>query len=189
MNHQLNNVRDPINKENDANKLREVGAPSRAPQPLALIDCGEFSLLISSKDIVTSMSAQKIVAPTIPHACGAIEFEQNSVPVFAFNKALQLQSRLPSSQMTLVVIQHESYLFSLGAVALQKLDMMDLHFYPVPVNMRSRKQPFTQFAIVNKRVAGLSSAAELWRLLKIRHATTDIPAINPQHICKEQVNG
>lgn len=183
MNLEHENIRGDAEHKNDVdNKLRAVSPSSAVVEPLALMDCGEFSLLISSKDIVTLMSAQKIIPSKATHTCGAIEFEQQSIPVFAFNKALQLQPNLPSAQMTLVIIQHQSWLFALCCFALEKIEMADLHFYAVPLNMSSRKQPFAQFAVVNKRAAGLTSAAELWRLLEMRNAVQSVPVIKIQEL-------
>jgi chemotaxis signal transduction protein len=171
---------DAEHKNDIDNKLRTVTPSSMSAEPLALMDCGEFSLLISSKDIVTLMSAQKIVTFAAAHSCGVIEFEQQCIPVFAFNKALQLQSKLPSTQMTLVIVQYQSNLFAVCCAALEKIEMTDLHFYSVPLSMSSRKQPFTQFTIINKRTAGLTSAADLWRLLTMRNAIQAIPVAKPQ---------
>ena len=153
---------------NEKSQLRAVPATHNTDEPLALMDCGELSLLISSKDIVTLISAQKMVASTIAHACGAIEFEQQLIPVFALNKALQLSDNLSSNQLTLVVLQHQTRLFALGCCALEKIDTPDLQFFSVPLSMSSRKQPFMQFAVLNNRAAGLTSAANLSRLLDMR---------------------
>ncbi len=167
-------------------KLQVVAPASHLAEPLALINCGEFSLLISSKDIVTLISAQKMVsaqkvAPSkAAQVCGEIEFEQQMIPVFAFNKSLQLQPKLLSMQMTLVVLQHESYLFAICCSGLEKLNAADLHFYKVPLSMSNRKQPFAEFAIVNRVAAGLSSAAELWRLLSLRKAVPLMPSVQSQ---------
>ena len=179
-----NNVdnKNVVNKNVVDKKLRAVSPSSASAEPLALMDFGEFSLLISSKDIVTLMSAQKIIAPVAENTCGAIEFEQHIIPVFTFNKALQLQSSLPSVPMTLVIIQHQSYLFALACSALEKIEMAEHHFYPVPLSMSSRKQPFAQFAVVNKRAVGLSSATDLWRLLEMRNATQSVPTVKTQMI-------
>jgi hypothetical protein len=152
----------------EKSQLRAVPTTHNADEPLALIDCGELSLLISSKDIVTLMSAQKIIASTLVQACGAIEFEQQQIPVFALNKALQLSANLSANQLTLVVVQHQTRLFALGCCALEKIERPDLQLFSVPVSMSSRKQPFTQFAVLNNRAAGLTSAANLSRLLELR---------------------
>lgn len=161
-------------------KLRVVESSANTAEPLVLMDCGDLSLFISSKDIVTLMSAQKIIASDIPHACGAIELEQVVVPVFALNKTLQLQPQPPSEHMTLVILQYDSRLFALCCFGLEKLELAELKIYPVPISMSSRKQPFAQFAVVNKRAAGLSSAAEVWRLLSMRNAVQAIPAVKNQ---------
>lgn len=179
------NIRnDAGHKSNTDNKLRAVTPSSTPAEPLALMDCGEFSLLISSKDIVTLVSAQKIIASVSAHTCGAIEFEQQEIPVFLFSKTLQLQSALPAEHKTLVVIQHQSNLFALCCSALEKMELDNLHFFAVPLSMSSRKQPFTQFAVVNKRAAGLTSAAELWRLLTMRNAVQDIPKVKTQSLAQ-----
>ena len=153
---------------NEKNQLRAIPTSQSADEPLALIDCGEFSLLISSKDIVTLMSAQKITASNIAQACGAIEFDHQQIPVFGFNKALQLTEKLSANQLTLVVLNYQARLFAVGCCALEKIEIPELQFFPVPVSMSSRKQPFTQFAVLNNRAAGLTSAANLSRLLDMR---------------------
>jgi len=153
---------------NEKNPLRAIAASSNADEPLALLDCGELSLLVSSKDIVTLMSAQKIIPTDIAHACGVIEFEQQEIPVFALTKALQLSPGLSPQQLTLVVLQHQARLFALGCSGLEKIESPDLQLFSVPISMSSRKQPFTQFAVLNKRAAGLTSAAHLWALLTMR---------------------
>lgn len=169
------------NENNRSEQKMQVVAPAlHSAEPLALLMCEEFSLLIPSRDIVTLVSSQKILFSNIAQACGEIEFNQHSVPVFAFTKALQLQPQLPVEQMTLVVLQYESYLFAICCSELKKLNAVDLHFYTVPLSMSSRKQPFTQFAIVNHVAAGLSSTAQLWRLVRLRKAGQAIPLLPTQ---------
>lgn len=165
MNHEHDN-----NRAERSQTLRAVKSHDKITDPLALMDCGQFSLLISSKDIVTLMSAHKMIASAVEHTCGMVEFEQQLIPVFAFNKALQLQTSVANKHMTLVIFHHDSHTFAVCCSALEKVDPLALDFFPVPVSMSSRKQPFTQFAVVNKRAAGLSSAAELWQLLTLRNA-------------------
>ncbi len=162
--------------------LREVRVSVNNNEPLALMHFGDFSLLMSSKDIVTLMSAHKIIPAAIAHSCGAIEFEQQVVPVFAFNKALKLQPTLSNTQMTLVIIQYDAYIFALCCTALEKIEVADVHFFAVPLSMSSRKQPFTQLAVVNKRAAGLTSAALLWELLHMRHAAQTIPRMKSHEL-------
>ncbi len=152
----------------EKNQLRAVATAHNADEPLALLDCGELGLLISSKDIVTLTSSQKIIASNFVQACGAIEFEQQQIPVFALNKALQLTANLSANQLTLVVLQHQTRIFALACCSLEKIEMPDLQFFTVPLSMSSRKQPFTQFAVLNNRAAGLTSAANISRLLEMR---------------------
>jgi hypothetical protein len=77
-------------------------------------------------------------------------------------------------------LQHESRLFAICCSGLEKLAIADLHFYKVPLSMSSRKQPFTEFAVVNHVAAGLSSAADLWQLLSLRKAVQAIPPAKAQ---------
>jgi CheW-like domain len=159
-------------------KLQAITASSKADEPLVLMDCGELSLLVSSKDIVTLMPAQKMLPSNVAQACGALELEQQHISVFAFNKALQLQTDLLSNQLTLVVLQQLSHKFAIACCSLEKLETPDLHFFSVPISMSSRKQPFTQFAVLNNRAAGLVSAASLWRLLQLRGVSFPAVAVH-----------
>jgi hypothetical protein len=178
---EVTNAKDESNDESYGEKKLRALAPSiNSVEPLALMDCGEFSLLVSSKDIVTLMAAQKIISSTNTQSCGVIDYEQKSIPVFAFNKALQLQPNLPSTHMTLVVLQHQSRLFAVCCSALEKLEPAELTFFAVPLSMSSRKQPFAQFSVINKRAAGLTSAAELWQLLALRNAVNTMPMVDQQ---------
>jgi len=156
--------------ENTTNKppLRAVAQSTVADEPLAFIDFGDVSFLVSSKDIFTLMSTQKITTPVLDQSCGEIILEDATLPVFSVNKALQLSSERPANHLTLVVLQHQARLFGLSCITLEKIDARNLHFFSVPVTMSSRKQPFTQFAVVNNRAAGVTSAANLFRLLQAR---------------------
>ncbi|RYY75086.1 MAG: hypothetical protein EOO52_12325 [Gammaproteobacteria bacterium] len=150
------------------NPLRAVAPSAAIDEPLALLDFGDMSLLVSSKDIFTLMSTQKMMSPTLTQACGEIVVDENCLPVFAMNKTLQLSSERPSSHLTLVVLQHQTLMFGWCCVTLEKIDMQELQFFPVPVSMSSRKQPFSHFAVINHRAAGLTSAAGLLQLLEAR---------------------
>ena len=159
--------------ENTINKigktpLRAVAQSEVAAEPLAFIDFGDVSFLVSSKDIFTLMSTQKITTPVLNQSCGEIIIEDATLPVFALNKALQLGSERPTNHLTLVVLQHQARLFGFCCITLEKIDARNLHFFPVPITMSSRKQPFSQFAVVNNRAAGLTSAANLFQLLQAR---------------------
>jgi len=150
------------------NQLRAVSSSPTADEPLALIDCGDVNFLISSKDIVTLMSAQKMSSPTLSFACGEVVLEDSTLPVFAINKALQAVPERASNHLTVVVIRHQQQLFGLSCATLEKIEINDLQFFSVPISMGSRKQPFSEFAVVNNRAAGLTSAINLVRLLESR---------------------
>ncbi|MET0356460.1 MAG: hypothetical protein ABW044_06750 [Cellvibrio sp.] len=156
------------NKSDDKNLLRVVTSSIDPDEPLALLDFGDVNFLVSSKDILTLSSAQKMTAPTLAQACGKLLLEDGEVPVFAINKALQLNPERPSNHLTLVVLKHQTRVFGLCCVTLEKIEMQNLNFFTVPVSMTSRKQPFSQFALVNKQTAGLTSAFDLLRLLTAR---------------------
>ena len=150
------------------NLLRAVAQSAGVDDPLAFIDVGDVSFLISSRDIFTLMPTQKMAAPVLEQACGEIELEGTKVPVFAINKALQLNIERPTNHLTLVVLQHQGRLFGLCCMTLEKIDAGNLRIFSVPITMSSRKQPFSQFAVINNRAAGLTSAVELFRLLQAR---------------------
>jgi hypothetical protein len=159
-------------------KLQAITTSPKTDEPLVLMDCGELSLLVSSKDIVTLMPVKKMLPSRVLQACGELEFEQQHISVFAFNKALQLQTDLLSNQLTLVVLQQQSHKFAVACCSVEKIEAPDLHFFPVPISMSSRKQPFTQFAVLNNCAAGLVSAASLWRLLQLRGVRFSTTAVD-----------
>ena len=163
--------------ENSAGKfenkgqLRAVTPSSVADEPMALLDFGDLGFLVSSKDIFTLISTQKMAAPSVSQACGEVAIEEHKIPVFAIGKALQLNAERPANHLTLVVLQHNMQLFGFTCVTFEKVDLHDLNFFQVPVSMSSRKQPFSQFAVVNNRAAGLTSSADLLRMLEARGVT------------------
>ena len=163
------------------NQLRAVTSSSDVEEPLALLDLGDVNFLIPSKDIVTLMSIQEITVPTLSFACGEVTCEFGKVPIFAINKALQLKPELSSNHLTVVVLRHQALLFGLCCVNLKKIEARDLKFFAVPINMSSRKQPFSQFAIVDNYAAGLTNALSLSRLLDARgvvfSVTSDVKCI------------
>jgi hypothetical protein len=138
---------------------------------LVLMDCGEISLLISSNEVISLVSAQQLVAqPQSSFDCGYVEFEQQYYSIFCFNKSLQLQPSMNVESTTIVLFNAQNILFGICCRELTKQNATGLTLYAVPPSMRSRKQPFTEFAIIDNRAVGLSSVAALIALLRLRGA-------------------
>ncbi|MES2822899.1 MAG: chemotaxis protein CheW [Pseudomonadota bacterium] len=138
---------------------------------LALMDCGEISLLIPTNEIISLVSAQQLVAqPQSSFDCGYLEFEQQYYSIFCFNKSLQLQPSMNPESTTMVLFNAQNILFGVCCHELTKQNATGLTFHAVPPSMRSRKQPFTEFAILDNRAVGLSSVAALIALLRLRGA-------------------
>ena len=145
---------------------------------LVMMNCSDFSFLVSSDEIASLCPVQQVVMqPLSVHDCGYVEFEQRVYPVFCFNKALQLQTSLKEPHTAVVLFNHRNHYFGVTCVDVEKISdsssqnaMANLTFYEVPICMRSRKQPFTEFAVINNRAAGLTSASALFTLLRLRGA-------------------
>jgi hypothetical protein len=152
-----------------------------AAASLVFIDCGEFNLLLPGDEIISLAPAPQLTRSQSDQHCGYIEFEQNSYPVFCLNKPLQLQSELLPSHKVIVLLEHIDYRFGISCCELTKVSDLShamsmlqenkMTFYKVPVCMTSRKQPFSEFAIINNQAAGLSSASALFSLLQLRGVT------------------
>lgn len=138
---------------------------------LVLLDCDEISLLISSSEVISLVSAQQLVAqPQSSFDCGYVEFEQQYYSIFCFNKSLQLQPSMNPESTTLVLFNAQNILFGICCHELTKQNAAGLTLHAVPPSMRSRKQPFTEFAILDNRAVGLSSVTALIALLRLRGA-------------------
>lgn len=152
-----------------------------ATASLVLIDCGEFNLLLPGDEIISLAPAPELISSQSAQNCGYVEFEQHCYPVFCLNKPLQLQPELLSSHKVIVLLEHIDYRFGISCCEITKVSELSralsllqenkIVFYKVPVCMSSRKQPFSEFAIINNQAAGLSSAAALFSLLQLRGAT------------------
>ena len=148
-------------------------APQASPltPELALMDCGDFSIFIPSNEIISLVSSAQLVAqPRSSFDCGYLEFEQQYYAIFCLNKALQLQSSIAAAHSTIVLLRDRNILWGISCHELIKQASPTLSFYSVPPSMRSRKQPFTEFTIINHRAVGLSSTAALSALLRLRGA-------------------
>lgn len=159
-----------INQASAQDKLRPLIADAATIQPMVHLDCGDFGLLVPSRDLVSLLAPQQIIARSeqLPESCASVDFDGQRYPVFCLNKALQLQSALEAKHRALVLLCTQGYGFGVACYALTKLDTELKEIYPVPPSMSSRKQPFSEFALVNDQALGLSSAAALLALLKLR---------------------
>ena len=148
-------------------------APQASPltPELALMDCGDFSIFIPTHEIISLVSSAQLVAqPQSSSDCGYLEFEQQYYAIFCLNKSLQLQSSIAAAHSTIVLFRDRNVLLGISCHELIKQTTATLALHSVPPSMRSRKQPFTEFAIINHRAVGLSSAAALSVLLRLRGA-------------------
>ncbi len=154
----------------DKKQLMLAPTSSLAPE-LVLMNCGEFSILLASDEVVSLTSAQQLVAqPRSSFDCGYVEFEQQYYSIFCFNKSLQLQSSMNVEHSTIVLFNTQNILFGICCHELTKQHAAALTLHAVPPSMRSRKQPFTEFTIIDNRAVGLSSGAALVALLRLRGA-------------------
>lgn len=143
---------------------------------LVMINCSDFSFLLAGDEVVSLLPVQQIVSqPLSVHDLGYVEFEQRIYPVFCFNKALQLQMSLKELHTTVILFNHREHYFGISGVDVEKVgEQNSVTFYKVPICMRSRKQPFTEFAVINNRAAGLASASSLFTLLRLRGAKLSV---------------
>lgn len=164
----------------DENVMDEKVSLSLAPQvsarsaELVLVNFGDFSVFLPSSDLVSlGASAQLIPQATTQKtapSCGYLEFSHQRYMIFCFNKALQLQSSLSENHGALILLNYQECLFGISCSEVLKQNTSALTFYSVPRSMRSRKQPFIEFAVINDRAVGLSSAAALYASLRLRGA-------------------
>ncbi len=160
---------------NQSKTLYAVETASEINEPLIHLDVGDFGLLIASKEIVGVISSQQLM-PSANLGCGGfIKVEQYNVPVFLFNKVLQLQAQLPEKPATLAVMQYQLRLFALCCFGLSKHEFDSLHFFSIPKSMSCSMQPFTTFAMLNDQTAGLTTSADMWRLISLRGAASLAP--------------
>jgi len=155
-------------------KLVEKYIPSTAASlsanSLALLSFDEFTFLVPGEDVLSLLPIQKIDAAVASNSCGLVEYNGHSVPVFSVNKALQLQSSKKDSHSVIAILNYQSMWFSLACNSLAKCEIGNLQLFRVPTCMSSRKQPFSQVAIVGDKAACLTNSAELWKLLHLRGA-------------------
>jgi hypothetical protein len=136
-----------------------------------LADCGELKLLFPHGDLVSLVAAQTLVAqPQTELDCGYIDFKQQRFTIFSINRALQLLPTVSAEQSTILLLRHESYCFGLSCLDVVKQSAPPSLIFSVPPSMQSRKQPFTEFTLQQNCAVGISSAAEVLALLRLRGA-------------------
>jgi hypothetical protein len=156
----------------DKNKIMLAPQSTVPAQDFVLMDFGDFQLLIPSSEVVSLVSAQYMVAqPQSSFDCGYVEFMQHYYAIFCLNKNLQLEASISARHSTIVLLNEQDFLLGVCCYELTKLPAPTGPFYVVPLSMRSRKQPFVEFTIINNHAVGLSSAAALCALLRLRGAT------------------
>ena len=155
----------------DKKQLTLAPLANSLPSELVLMDCGDFSIFVPASEVISLVSAQQLVAQAQSlFDCGYVEFEQQYYSVFCFNKSLQLQTSVKSEDSTIVLFNEQNMLFGICCRELKKHNTTTLTLYSVPPSMRSRKQPFVEFTVIDHCAVGLSSAAELASLLRLRGA-------------------
>lgn len=153
----------------DDNNLYAVGDTAQARNSLVLLDMVEIQFLLQG-DIVSLLPVSQMLPSPDDCACGSLEFEGELLPVFYVNRNLQLQTMADSRCTALVILSTGLQRFGLACLGVEKQSGAVPAFYSVPVCMSSRKQPFNEFAIINHKAIGLTSAAELLRVLHLRGA-------------------
>lgn len=132
-----------------------------------LVELGALQLLLPRVDSLTLMAIEKQGNVSSP-ACGKVTWEQNSYPVFALKTNLHLLPEGDSQCRWALLLQAGQQRFALACQDLQRLDYCPEPRYSVPCCMRGRRQPFTEFTVVQGRAAPFTSARALAELLAQR---------------------
>jgi hypothetical protein len=138
---------------------------------LVMLECGDITLLLPSDEIVSMVSSAELTAQQDSSSiCGTVEFMQQSYSVFSINKALQLSAELSPQQQVIVLFSAQQSWFALACQNIKKLEAQPTRIFAVPSSMRSRKQPFSEFAIIDNEAVGVSSSVQLLAFLHMRGA-------------------
>jgi len=158
----------------DDKNLYAVADRTPEPDSLVLLDMVEIQMFTSG-DIVSIVPFNQMQSSLDDFTCGSLEFEGELIPVFYLNRHLQLQPAADSRCAALAILSTGTQRFGVACLGIQKYEAALPAFYSVPVCMSSRKQPFNEFAVVNQKAVGLTSAAELLRVLRLRGAALANP--------------
>lgn len=154
----------------DDNYLHALGSPLPARDSLLLLDMGEIHFFVQG-DVISLLPINQMQHTSAKLECGSVEFEAEQLPVFYFNDHLQLLSQAPEHCAAVVLMVAGDSRFGIACSSLQKYTGPAPMFYSVPVSMSSRKQPFSEFAVIENRAVGLVSAEELLRVARLRGAS------------------
>lgn len=154
----------------DDKNLQAVASKLQVRDSLVLIEMVEKQFLLAG-DILSLVPIKQMQPATHEYACGSLLYEGELVPVFQFNRNLQLQSVADSRCLVLAMLSSGTQRFALTCLNIEKLSEVMPVFYPVPRCMSSRKQPFGEFAVINQKAVGLTSGAELLGVLRLRGAS------------------
>lgn len=159
---------------------QDPGRPSLAPQsihasPMVILDFQDYGLLLPAGELVSLASPRQLTTQPgqSSEACGSVNFDNRWYQIFCLDKALHLRRTLSAEQSALVLLRATDTVFGIACSSLTKLEHEQTNRFPVPPSMRSRKQPFSEFVLLNSRAYGnraygISSATTLLSLLQQR---------------------
>lgn len=138
--------------------------------PQVGLNCGSFGLLIPAEDLVSLIAPQQITqtAGDLAESLGSVIFQDQSYPVFCLNTTLQLQPHIDAAYTTLALLRTGEHYLGIVCHSFIKLASEQDPIHALPPSMKSRRQPFTEFRVIDNRIWGLSSAAALVELLATR---------------------
>lgn len=155
------------------NLINEPPRPALVPEaekttPNVCLEFSDFGLLIPASDLVSLASPQQMSqrAEDVAQACGSIIFQDEPYSIFCLNPALQLEQSVTPTHTAIALLRCENYHFGIACHSLVKVEQGKSARYSIPPSMVSRRQPFTEFMILNQRACGLSSATLLLELLQ-----------------------
>lgn len=155
------------------NSINETPRPALVPEaekstPKVCLEFGDFGLLIPASDLVSLAIPQQVTRrqEDAMQTCGSVIFQEDQYSIFCLNPALQLEQAIPPTHTAIALLRCNNHYFGIACHSLTKVEGEQNARYPTPPSMLSRRQPFSEFMIVNQRAAGLSSAALLLELLQ-----------------------
>lgn len=155
------------------NSINESPRPALVPEvekvtPRVCLEFGDFSLIIPASDLVSLAIPQQLIrrSEDTAQACGSVISQDDQFSIFCLNSALQLEPSIAPTHTAIALLHCNNYCFGIACCSLSKVEDEKTTRYAVPPSMFSRRQPFTEFMIVNHSAAGISSARLLLELLQ-----------------------